>query len=110
MSRPAAKFVFVSVMAMMAASAAGAQAPTPVLRSSVEMSTTAGMPEFRDPKTGQIWTPENVGQGPIGKPTPADLAFDPLAQAQRIKGVVVQRPGFTPLGWPRRPQGRPRRW
>jgi len=99
MSRPAAKFVFVSVMAMMAASAAGAQAPTPVLRSSVEMSTTAGMPEFRDPKTGQIWTPENVGQGPIGKPTPADLAFDPLAQAQRIKGVVVQRPGFTPLGW-----------
>jgi len=99
MSRPAAKFVFVSVMAMMAASAAGAQAPTPVLRSSVEMSTTAGMPEFRDPKTGQIWPPENVGQGPIGKPTPADLAFDPLAQAQRIKGVVVQRPGFTPLGW-----------
>jgi len=99
MSRPTAQIVLASVTAMMVASAAGAQAPAPVQRSSVEMSTTAGMPAFRDPKTGQIWTPANVGQGPIGKPTPADLAFDPLAQAERIKDVVIQRPGFTPLGW-----------
>ncbi|WP_422035450.1 hypothetical protein [Reyranella sp.] len=99
MSRPAAKIVLASVMAMLVASAAGAQVPTPVQRSSVEMPTTAGMPEFRDPKTGQIWTPANVGRGPIGKPIPADLAFDPLAQAERIKEVVIQRPGLTPLGW-----------
>ena len=99
MSRPTAQIVLASVTAMMVASAAGAQATAPVQRSSVEMSTTAGMPAFRDPKTGQIWTPANVGQGPIGKPTPADLAFDPLAQAERIKDVVIQRPGFTPLGW-----------
>ncbi len=99
MSRPAAKIVLASVMAMLVASAAGAQVPTPVQRSSVEMPTTAGMPEFRDPKTGQIWTPANVGRGPIGKPTPADLAFDPLAQAERVKDVVIQRPGLTPLGW-----------
>ncbi|MGQ3301034.1 hypothetical protein [Reyranella sp.] len=99
MPRPSTKIVFASMVALMLASAAGAQAPTPVQRSSVEMSTSAGMQEFRDPKTGQIWTPANVGQGRIGKPTPADLAFDPLAQAERIKGVVIQRPGFTPLGW-----------
>lgn len=99
MSQPAAKFALVSAMAVLAASAAVAQAPTPVQRSSVEMSTAAGTPEFRDPKTGQIWTPQNVGQGPAGKPTPADLAFDPLAQARRVKGVVIQRPVLTPLGW-----------
>lgn len=79
------------------ASAAGAQSPVP--RSSVEVPSTPGVPEFRDPKTGQVWTPENVGRGPIGKPTPADLAFDPLAQALRIQGVVVQRPTFVPFGW-----------
>lgn len=79
------------------ASAAGAQSP--VTRSSVEIPSTPGVPEFRDPKTGQVWTPENVGRGPVGKPTPADLAFDPVAQAVRIEGVVVQRPTFVPLGW-----------
>lgn len=99
MSRPPVTMIVASLMTTMLAFAAGAQTLAPVTRSSVEMSTTVGMPEFRDPKTGQIWTPANVGQGPIGKPTPADLAFDPVAQAQRIKGVVIQRPGFTPLGW-----------
>ncbi|TAJ90593.1 MAG: hypothetical protein EPO41_16745 [Reyranella sp.] len=100
MPSPIAKTVIAAAAATMLATAAGAQAPPiPTPRSRVEVSTTPGMPEFRDPKTGQIWTPENVGQGPIGKPTPADLAFDPLAQAERIKGVVVQRPNFTLLGW-----------
>lgn len=96
---PATIVLAASLMATMLASTAIAQTPAPIQRSYVEMSTTAGMPEFRDPKTGQIWTPANVGQGPVGKPTPADLAFDPMAQAERIKGVVIQRPGFTPLGW-----------
>ena len=74
------------------ASAALAQAP----RSSVDMPSTPGVPEFRDPKTGQIWTPLNVGrQG--GPPTPADLAFDPLGQAVHVKGVVTQRPSVVPL-------------
>lgn len=99
MARPTAKMVLTLLTATMMASSAGAQTPAPAQRSSIEMPTTAGLPEFRDPKTGQIWTPENVGKGPIGRPTPADLAFDPLAQAERIKGVVVQRPKFTPLGW-----------
>jgi len=74
------------------AAAAHAQAP----RSKVEMPATPGVPEFRDPKTGQIWTPLNVGQQ-SGPPTPADLAFDPLGQAVYVQGVVVQRPSVVPL-------------
>ena len=74
------------------ASAAHAQAP----RSKVDMPATPGVPEFRDPKTGQIWTPLNVGQQ-SGPPTPQDLAFDPLGQAVYVRGVVVQRPAIVPL-------------
>ena len=74
------------------ASAAQAQAP----RSKVDMPATPGVPEFRDPKTGQIWTPLNVGQR-SGPPTPEDLAFDPLGQAVYIQGVVTQRPSIVPL-------------
>ncbi|MBI3199150.1 MAG: hypothetical protein HYZ40_16920 [Rhodospirillales bacterium] len=70
-----------------------AQAP----RSTIDMPATAGMPEFRDPKTGQVWTPNNVGLVP-GPNTPADRAFDPLGQAARVDVVVVQRPKVTPLG------------
>jgi hypothetical protein len=66
-------------------------------RSAIDISASSGLPEFRDPKTGQIWTPNNVGlvRGPN---TPADRAFDPLAQAASIDGVIVQRPKVTPLG------------
>lgn len=75
------------------ASEAHAQAP----RSRIDTAATPGVPEFRDPKTGEIWTPLNVGQQ-SGPPTPADLAFDPLGQAVRVEGVVVQRPSVVPLG------------
>ena len=74
------------------AQAALAQVP----RSSIDTPATPGVPEFRDPKTGQIWTPLNVGQQ-SGPPTPADLAFDPLGQAVYVQGVVVQRPSVVPL-------------
>ncbi len=74
-----------------------APAAAQVTRSSVDMPVSAGVPEFRDPKTGQIWTPNNVGLV-SGPNTPADRAFDPLAQAVRVDGVVVQRPRITPLG------------
>ena len=58
------------------------------------------MPEFRDPKTGQIWTPDNVGRGPIGKPTPADLSFDPLAQAGALsRASWCSVPASRLLGW-----------
>ena len=68
-----------------------------VARSSVDTPASAGVSEFRDPKTGQIWTPNNVGLV-SGPNTPADQAFDPLAQAVRVDGVVVQRAKITPLG------------
>jgi hypothetical protein len=81
------------LVALMSASPVLAQAP----RSTVDMTASSGVPEFRDPKTGQIWTPNNVGLVP-GPNTPADRAFDPLGQAARVDGVVVQRPKVTPLG------------
>ncbi len=68
------------------ASAGFAQAPT-----------ATGQPQFRDPKTGQIWTPQNVG-GKSGPNTPEDRAFNPQGQAVAVPGVVVQTPSATILG------------
>lgn len=87
-------FGFVSGVAALAMMAAAAPAQTP--RSSIDMQSTQGVPEFKDPKTGQIWTPLNVGQR-SGPPTPQDLAFDPLSQAVYVKGVVTQRPSLVAL-------------
>ncbi len=84
--------ILACVVGLTVAMAALAQAP----RSTLEVPATPGVPEFRDPKTGQIWTPLNVGQQ-SGPPTPADVAFDPLGQAVRVEGVVVQRPSIVPL-------------
>ncbi|TAJ87496.1 hypothetical protein [Reyranella sp.] len=99
----AAKRVLFGLLGAMTATTAmaqtAAQTPTKVPRSVVETSATQPVPEFRDPKTGQVWTQNNVGTSPIGKPTPADLAFDPLGQATRIDGVVIQRPAVALLGW-----------
>ena len=73
-----------------------AQAPAKTPRSSIDMPVSPPVQEFRDPKTGQVWTVNNVGlQG--GPPTPQDLAFDPLAQAAVVQGVVTQRPALMPL-------------
>jgi hypothetical protein len=73
--------VLVGLVAMTVASAAVAQAP----RSSFDVATSTGAPEFRDPKTGQVWTPETVGQD--GRPLvgPDDKAFDPKAQNVPVK-------------------------
>ena len=83
------------ISGLVALSAAAAWAQTP--RSSVDMAASQGVPQFRDPKTGQIWTPLNVGQQ-SGPPTPQDLAFDPLGQAVYVKGVVTQRPTLALIG------------
>jgi hypothetical protein len=85
--------VFGAGAALTLAGTALAQAP----RSSVDTSASSGVPEFRDPKTGQIWTPLNVGQK-SGPNTPQDRAFDPLAQTASINGVVVQSVPVTTLG------------
>lgn len=47
--------------------------------------------EFRDPESGKVWTPENVGKD--GKPVPyEDRAFDPRSQVAPASDVIVQRP------------------
>jgi hypothetical protein len=81
------------VVGLAMASVAVAQVP----RSSVDTPATVGVPQFKDPKTGQIWTPLNVGQK-SGPPTPEDLAFDPAGQAVYVRGVVTQRPSIALLG------------
>lgn len=83
---------FATALGVAVASAALAQTN----RSSVDVATSTGSPEFRDPKTGQVWTPETVGQD--GRPLagPDDKAFDPAGQnvatwvaEQRVRGRPV---------------------
>lgn len=94
MSRCSGRMLAVAgcLLGLTMAAQALAQAP----RSSVDVPATSGVPEFRDPKTGQIWTPLNVG-GKSGPPNRADLAFDPLGQAAYVGGVVTQRPSIVSL-------------
>lgn len=61
------------------------------------LAQSPGQQQFRDPKTGQIWTPENVGGG-SGPTTPADRAFDPRGQAATASGTVAQAPSIRVLG------------
>jgi hypothetical protein len=69
----------VSLLGLLVAGAAGAQ--TNMMPS--------GYPEFRDPVTGKVWTPDNVSKD--GTPVPFDdRAFEPRAQAGGVPGVVVQ--------------------
>jgi len=84
--------VSICLVSMTLAPAALAQAA----KSSVEVAATTGVPEFRDPKTGTVWTPENVGQG--GKPIlPEDHAFDPTAQSAPTQ-LVLQKAIAKPVG------------
>lgn len=49
---------------------------------------------FRDPQSGKIWTPDNVGQD--GKPVaPADRAFDPGGQVVTSRSVIEQHVPVT---------------
>ena len=68
-----------SLFGLLVASAAGAQ--TNMMPS--------GYPEFRDPVTGKVWTPDNVSKD--GTPVPFDdRAFEPRAQSSGVPGIVVQ--------------------
>jgi hypothetical protein len=70
----------------------------------VEAGVTAnGTAQFRDAKTGKVWTPQNVSRDnklePANQPsTPADKAFDPQAQVAWVDGVSVQRPPANLMG------------
>jgi hypothetical protein len=85
--------ILAGFVAIAVASTAFAQAP----RSSLDAAASPGVPEFRDPKTGQVWTPETVGQD--GRPLtgPDDKAFDPQAQNVPAK-VAVQSVRGKPVG------------
>jgi hypothetical protein len=83
-----------AAVAIAAAPALAQQPRTPV---SAAADKSAGEPSFRDPKTGQVWTPENVGED--GKPvTPQDRAFDPGGQAVANQQVYVQQARVRAVG------------
>ena len=79
--------ILIGLIGMTVASTALAQAN----RASLDVAASSGVPEFRDPKTGQVWTPETVGQD--GRPLagPEDKAFDPKAQNVGTQ-IAVQIP------------------
>lgn len=65
--------------------------------SAAPQPTTPGVPSFRDPKTGQVWTPDNVGEG--GPPTtPQDRAFNPNAQSVPLAQVYQQNARVRVVG------------
>jgi hypothetical protein len=85
--------VLASLIVMAVASPALAQAP----RSGFDVIMSNGVPEFRDPRTGKVWTPDIVGQD--GKPVaPDDRAFDPFAQVVAVEGVIEQQVRGRPVG------------
>jgi hypothetical protein len=85
--------VLIGLAALTVAQTALAQAP----RSSVAIAASTGAPEFKDPKTGQIWTPETVSQD--GKPLtgPDDKAFNPSVQNVPVS-MMEQRVRGRPVG------------
>src|SRR5215468_5910947 len=85
--------ILAGLIAMAMASAALAQAN----RASLNVPSSSGVPEFRDPKTGQVWTPETVGQD--GRPLagPEDKAFNPSAQNAPLQTAQQQVRG-RPVG------------
>jgi hypothetical protein len=56
-----------------------------------------GVPSFTDPKTGQVWTPDNVGGA--GNPAlPQDRAFNPAGQAVASQQVYRQQAQMHVIG------------
>lgn len=61
---------------------------------------TAMAQEFRDSRTGKVWTPDYV-QGDLTEANPnaaVNRAFDPRAQGGAVPGVVVQHPHAKLMG------------
>ena len=85
--------VLACLAGMALASAAFAQVP----RSSLDVAASTGAFEFKDPKTGQVWTPETVGQDGRPLTQPDDKAFNPQAQNVPLQ-LVEQRVRGRPVG------------
>jgi hypothetical protein len=72
-----------------------AQQPRPTVTAAPDAQNAE--PSFRDPKTGKVWTPENVGED--GKPVaPQDRAFDPSGQAVENQQVYQQQAKVQVVG------------
>ena len=85
--------VLACLAGMTLASAAFAQAP----RSNLDVAASTGAFEFKDPKTGQVWTPETVSQDGRPLTQPDDKAFNPQAQNVPLQ-LVEQRVRGRPVG------------
>ena len=79
------------------ATAAAASTLALVLAVSALAQTTG---QFRDERTGKVWTPETVSQdNKLAPPTSErDKAFDPRSQMAVVEGVTVQRPRSNLMG------------
>lgn len=94
-----------ATLTVAAASAAFAQAPSAQTPGPVGAGVSAnGMTQFKDEKTGKVWTPENVSkdnqtpqQQAAVPSTSADKAFDPNSQTVGTQ-MVVQRPRGNLMG------------
>jgi hypothetical protein len=78
------------LVTLTAAIGADAQMARGTVNATPQTSPVPDEPSFRDPKTGQVWTPANVGLE-RGPDTAADRAFNPKAQDVVIQGVVREQ-------------------
>lgn len=64
------------------------------------VASAQGVPQFRDGRTGTVWTPQVLEQQVAvpGAVSPSDRAFDPRAQAVRVDGMTVQHPQAHLMG------------
>ncbi len=101
-------FTCVAVVGGLAFAVAGpalAQAPVAPAPGTIGAGVSAnGMTQFKDERTGKVWTPENVSkdnqspqQQAAAPSTSADKAFDPNSQSVGTR-VVVQRPRGNLMG------------
>ncbi len=88
----------IAATAFVAGPAAAQLERTPV--TAPAQPTGADVPSFRDPKTGQVWTIDNVGRSgpPTGPLPPDDRAFDPNAQAAAVGQVYQQNAQVRVVG------------
>src|SRR5471030_1022007 len=64
------------------------------------LAGTAMAQEFRDSRTGKVWTPDLVGESlaEANPNAPVNRAFDPRAQSAVVPGIITQHPHATLMG------------
>ncbi|MFN4016517.1 MAG: hypothetical protein ACK4JB_14345 [Reyranella sp.] len=105
MNRYLALSAFVGSLALGIGNSALAQSPAAQPPGTIGVGVSAnGVSQFKDERTGKVWTPENVSkdnqtpqQQAATPSTPADKAFDPNSQSVGVQ-LVVQRPRGNLMG------------